>query len=335
MKNIIRLGDTPLESLQLRRNFSRNVIIRMLLAASLVTALLIWKLDFINEVYFRNQLTSTGLIINGAILGLFIVGLIRIIFGLIGYHQEEKALGNFMQNLQDDVDPLTNLDDDNKIIVRRYRTLHGLHRANTPINHSALATTLVASESTRNSFPKFVNNILILCGVFGTIVSLSIALTGATDLLASAANVDGMGIVVHGMSTALSTTITAIVCYLFFGYFYMKLTDAQTNLVSAIEEATATHLLPIFQIQTESILFEFSGLIRSLQGLINQMESSQKSYQELASEMQGSQNAFAELETHIGTALKNVYDTRIHPITDEMTEIKHLLKIGFRLPEEK
>ncbi|MES9884635.1 MAG: MotA/TolQ/ExbB proton channel family protein, partial [Sedimenticola sp.] len=250
-----------MESLQLRRNFSRNVIIRMLLAAIVVAALVIWKIDFVINVYFHNQLTSAGLIINSAILVLFATGLLRIVLGLVSYHSEEKALDSFMRNLKEDVDPLANIGD-NKIIVHRYRTLHNLHRANTPINHSALATTLVASESTRNSFPKFINNILILCGVFGTIVSLSIALTGATDLLGSTASVDGMGVVVHGMSTALSTTITAIVCYLFFGYFYMKLTDAQTNLVSAIEEITATHLLPIFQVQTESILFEFSGLIR-------------------------------------------------------------------------
>ena len=57
-----------MESLQLRHNFSRNVILRMLLVAAAGAALLVWQMDFILETYIRNQLTATGLIINGIIL---------------------------------------------------------------------------------------------------------------------------------------------------------------------------------------------------------------------------------------------------------------------------
>jgi hypothetical protein len=323
-----------LESIQLRRNFSLNVLFRMVVIALLGAGLLYWKLDFINAVYFRDQLTPTGLIINGSILALFVLGLGRVIGILLAYNREERALVRFMDNLEQDLDPLYEVPS-RRIIARRYNTMAALHRSDTPINHNALATTLVASESTRNSLPKFINNILILTGVFGTIVSLSIALVGASDLLASAVNVDGMGRVVHGMSTALSTTITAIVCYIYFGYFYMKLTDVQTNLVSGVEQVTATYLMPRFQIQTESVLYEFSGLIRSLQDLVSRMDASQAVIQELAQGMQGSQNAFEELETHLAAALMNVYETKIHPITQEMEEIKHLLKSGFRLPEDQ
>ncbi|MCW8905929.1 MAG: hypothetical protein OQL28_01665, partial [Sedimenticola sp.] len=257
-----------MESILIRSHFSRNILLRMLLLAVAAGGIIYWKLDFIIDVYFRDQLTATGFIINGSIVALFVLGLLRIITILISYSAEERALRQFLQNLKDKVDPLYEVAD-NRIIAHRYRTLIRLHKSNTQINHNALATTLVAAESTRNSLPKFINNILILTGVFGTIVSLSIALIGASDLLASAVKVDGMGVVIHGMSTALSTTITAIVCYFFFGYFYMKLTDVQTNLVSGVEQVTATHLIPRFQVQTESVLYEFTGLIRSLQNLVS------------------------------------------------------------------
>jgi hypothetical protein len=322
-----------LESIQIRRYFSRNILFRMLVLGAIVAGLLYWKLDFINDIYFRDQLTPTGLIVNGAIVGLFVLGLLRIIGILFSYSLEERALIQFMRNLRDKVDPIYEISE-NRMIARRYRNLEVLSNANTPINHNALATTLVASESTRNSLPKFINNTLILTGVFGTIVSLSIALIGASDLLASAVNVNGMGLIIHGMSTALSTTITAIVCYIYFGYFYMKLTDVQTNLISGIEQVTTTHLMPRFQIQTESVLFEFSGLIRSLQSLISKMEASQSSFQNLANEMQNSQSNIESLEQCISNAVNKVYDDRIQPVTQEMEDIKKLLRDGFRLHED-
>jgi hypothetical protein len=326
------LGEGVLESIHFRRNFSRNILLRMIALAAIGAALLIWKFDFINNVYFRDQLTATGLIINGAILALFTLGLLRTIWILLIYGREEKALRRFIENLEENINPVLEIPD-KSIIARRYRTMEALHDSNTPVNHNALASTLVASESTRNSFPKFINNILILTGVFGTIVSLSLALIGASDLLASAVNVDGMGMVVHGMSTALSTTITAIVCYFYFGYFFLKLTDVQTNLVSGIEQVTTNYLLPRFQVQTENVLYEFTGLIRSMQGLINQMDASQKAYQQLAEEMQGSQVAFEDLEQRIGAALVEIYKSKIQPVAEDMNDIKKLLKIGFRLPE--
>ena len=115
--------------------------------------------------------------------------------------------------------------------MNRYKTLLDLYSRRTAINHNALASTLMAQESSYISFPKFVNNILILTGVFGTIVSLSIALLGASDMLGNINDGDGLGVVIHGMSTALSTTMTAILAYLFFGYFYLK-TNRYANLLA-------------------------------------------------------------------------------------------------------
>ena len=317
----------------MRRHFSRNVLIRMIVIAAVIGGLLSWKFDYINQVYFRDQLTATGIVINGAIITLFLLGLVRVIAILLRYSREEAAVQQVLVNLDEGADPLLEVPDD-RIISRRYRTMQALNRSNTPINHGSLASTLLASESTQNSFPKFINNILILTGVFGTIVSLSIALIGASDLLESAVDVEGMGLVVHGMSTALSTTITAIVCYLFFGYFYLKMTDVQTSLISTVEQITNVAFMPRFQIQTETVLHQFAGLIRSLQGLLGQMKQSQESYQALADEMRSSQNAFEDLETRIISALVDVHRSRFQPVTEDMADIKRLLKIGFRLPDE-
>jgi hypothetical protein len=292
----------------------------MILLFAVIAALMVWKYDFINQVYFRDQLTSTGLIINGAIVGLFVIGILRMITIFLHYAQEENALLRFLRNLREgEQDPLNHIHK-KAIIANRYRTMQGLFKANCPINHGSLASTLVANESTRNSLPKFINNILILTGVFGTIVSLSIALIGASDLLATSINVGGMGMVVHGMSTALSTTITAIVCFIFFGYFNLKLGDVQTNLISAVEQVTVNELLPRFQVQTDSALYEFTGLVRSLQGLVGQMKASQEGLQ--------------AVEQRIATTLQG-YQAQNETLHQDMAEIMHILKRGFRLHEEE
>jgi hypothetical protein len=154
--------------------------------------------------------------------------------------------------------------------------------------------------------------------VFGTIVSLSIALIGASDILENAVDASGMGMVIHGMSTALSTTITAIVCYVFFGYFYLRLSDAQTNLVSGIEQVTTHYLMPKFQVQTDTVLYEFTGLIRSLQTLVGEMHNTQKS--------------FKDTEEQIAQTLEH-YRDKVDGLQDHMDTIIHHLRLGFRLRE--
>ncbi len=306
-----------MDSINLRLHFSRNTLFRMLLLACVVAGIAYWKLDLINDFYFKNQLTQLGWVINGTILGIFLLGLLKIIGTLFVYMREEADVVRFVKNMEHrpDRDPLKGINK-NSLMAHRYMTLRRLHESRTPINQNALASSLVASESTRSSLPKFISNILILMGVFGTIVSLSIALVGASDVLENAINTSGMGMVIHGMSTALSTTITAIICYLYFGYFYLRLTDSQTNLISAIEQITTTFLVPKFQVQTDSVLYEFTGLIRSLQGLVDQMSSSQK--------------GFANTQQELNTLIDH-YRNRMDSMDEHMNTIIHYLQLGFRL----
>jgi hypothetical protein len=310
-----------LETINLRRHYSRNTLFRMIVLATLVAVLAVWKFDLINTVYFKDQLTQLGLVINGAILALFAAGLLRITGILLIYVREEAALARFVRNVEKrpESDPLKGVGT-TSLIARRYATMRHLHEARTPINQNALASTLVASESTRNGLPRFINNILILTGVFGTIVSLSMALIGASDVLENAISATGMGMVIHGMSTALSTTITAIVCYVFFGYIYQRLTDAQTNVISAVEQVTTTYLMPRFQVQTDNVLYEFTGLIRSLQGLVDQLQESQRGFE-------ATQDQLADTVA--------AYRGKIDDLDGRLDTIVRHLRSGFRLRDDE
>ena len=204
--------------IETRRNFSRRMLFRLVFFGVIAVAILLASYGYINDLYLENQLTPVGLIINGGIMLAFLLGLIKIISSLWFYMQEESALARFVRQFKDDdAARLLKGVNPNSVIARRYNTIRSLSERHVRINHGALASTLLADESTRTSFARYIGNILILTGVFGTIVSLSVALVGASSLLETAQDTGSMGLVIHGMSTALSTTITAILCYLCYG----------------------------------------------------------------------------------------------------------------------
>jgi len=301
---------------QYKTNYSRNILFQFLMLSLLTGFFLLINHEFLINFYIKNQATNTGYIVNGSILTLFLVGVARLITLLLRYSREENALARFIQNVQNDETLPTQRINKKSLIYNRYISVLEISKHNVAVNHSALAATLSATESTRLSLPRFISNILILTGVFGTIISLSIALVGASDIIDSADGISGMSIVIHGMSTALSTTATAIVCYLFFGYFYMKLTDVQTELLSGIEQATTLYIMPRFTYQTDSMLHEVGNLVKALH--------------EAARVMANTQADFAEAGRNL-KALTGNNDESLMRLSADIDEIKSLLRDGFRL----
>lgn len=304
--------------IQFKPSYSFNVLMRLIVVSILVAILIFYNFDFIQNVYLKNQLTHTGYIINGSIVGLFLLGLAKLVLSMLYYWREERAVGKFIINVhRDNFNPADSINK-KSLIYHRYMTMQEIYRQHAPVNQNALAATMVASESTRLSLPKFISNILILTGVFGTIISLSIALLGASSLMEEN-GISSMGQVIHGMSTALSTTTTAIICYLLFGYFYLKLTDIQTNLFSAIEQITTLHLVPRFSHQSENMIHQLAELIKSLRHTAANMQLSQQQYLEMGSKV---------------NEITSKYDERISGMSDDITDIKELLRLGFRLPDD-
>ena len=297
---------------------SQRILFQFVLALFILGAAIVMNLEFLTHFYLENQQTNTGIVINSVIAGIFIFGLLNLFVLLLRYLREESELAGFVENIEAiREDPTQDLNE-RSLIVKRYATMKSINAAHGEINHNALAAMLTADEGTRLGVVRFINNILILTGVFGTIVSLSIALIGASDLIESAsAGLDGMSLVIHGMSTALSTTITAIVSYVVFGYFYLRVKDVQTHLISGIEHLTSVFLIPRFVKRNESIVNQLGGLIKGVIRATEKMNETQEVYHRAATELQQSISSNKQ---------------QMEKLADDIVTIKKLLREGFRLP---
>lgn len=303
---------------RLLTSLSSKIIVQFGIVVVALGIVIAWQSDFIYQFYFANQLTKTGLIINSMIILLWVSGMLDILYHLYRYKQEEKTIAGFATNIERFQADLAKGLAPESILAKRYTTMQSIQAEGGEINHSALSAMLSADEGTKIGLVRFINNILILTGVFGTIVALSIALVGASDLIDSASgSLGGMGLVIHGMSTALSTTITAIVSYIIFGYFYTRLIDVQTHFISGIEHITSVYLLPQFIKRSDEIAYKIGDLIKSLLHAADKLQDTQEVYYATAINMK---------EVIAGN------QDQIDQFSKELTDIKSLLREGFRLP---
>ncbi len=83
---------------RLQTSLSLKIIIQFVIAIIAITALIAWNFDFINQFYFQNQQTQTGIIINSSIVSLLIFGLLTIFLLLLRYRREERTLAIFVKN---------------------------------------------------------------------------------------------------------------------------------------------------------------------------------------------------------------------------------------------
>ena len=304
----------------MQKNQSERVLVQIFLVLAVLVAIAIWQHEYLINLYIRNQLTQVGLVINSAILALFLFGMGRMIYLFVLYRAEEKALNVFSAVISSgDTDRMGESLPPNSIIAERYRIILGFFSARTEINHNALAATLLARETSKTSFVKFINNILILAGVFGTIVSLTVALLGASTAISATESLRGIDVVIHGMSTALSTTMTAIVAYFLFGYFYLKLMDTQSYILGRVEHETATEMMPRYQAATRSPEQALSEL---LTGTVETIEKF---------------NQFINQIQTLGVSQNRMLEN-FEQLTDQnmrmLSDIRSILRAGFRLRED-
>ena len=295
-----------------------HILLQIILLLLVTSLLLILNKNIIFDFYNNDLSHHLGLWLNGGILLLFALGLSRIIQLLFHYLKEQSNLLTLVQRLEKQYErPIENLNA-SSTAVWRYHRIVWLAGKNTPVNHAALATTLNARENARLTFVRFIQNILILAGVFGTIVSLSIALLGASDVLASAENLENISVIIDGMSTALSTTMTAIVCFVIFIYFSLRLRTIQTNFIAGVEEMTLFYLLPGITHDKNSLLQSVGQLVAELRQVVKSIHVVQRNHAENAQRLQ---------------LVVDDFQQSVGNLDQNMLEIQSILREGFRLAQ--
>jgi hypothetical protein len=290
-----------------------------------------WKAELFKNIYLADDKTF---ILNGIIILLFFMGIVQLIRGFHHYAFEEKQVKTFVQNKEEGIrekDLLVNLAK-RSIIANRYFTIKDLFDRKIPINHSAISSIMVAEESLYQSFPKFVNNVLILTGVFGTIISLIFALVGASSVLKTSVPGEGMGLMLSGMNTALTTTATAIICFFFFTFFYQKLTDVQTYLFGQIEKAVLIHIIPDFAFDSEAVSYKTELLVRELRKLVSELKAGTNFIETSLSGV----NDHNKIQIDRLDALLARQDNQIQKtegVITRLEDVQEVLKDGFRLKQ--
>ncbi len=214
-------------------------------ALALFAALLYWQRAILVEVYWGPLATQLGMVVNGVIGVLFLVALARVFYLLFAYTREGRAIALFEEQVDFGLTEAGIESLSESLIVQRYRVLQqGQSELDRP-QQAALSAILLNQEMTRLGLIRLIQSLLILLGVFGTVASLSLALVGASDLLSFPQNGGGISLVVHGMATALSTTMTAIAAYLVLTLIFSRLVASQSSVCQQIELLTLRRLLPL------------------------------------------------------------------------------------------
>lgn len=303
--------------MNISRNTARSTLLQVVLFLVLLAVALFWQRHNIADLYHSGEINPVGWILNGVIIILFLLGMLRMISLLLSYSNEHNVLERLVESVNDGAnDPTSDLSSD-ALAVKRYQYVQEMTRQANPVDQGALASNLSTSEQSRFTLVRYVNSILILLGVFGTVVSLSIALIGASSLLDSPEGADKMGMIIGGMSSALSTTMTAIVCFIIYAYFNLRLNNARAQLLNGIESMTATYLLPNAS-HTES------SLLRQVGELTDALNKSVERLTEV-------QQHFITAADHLNASV--LRQSKGNGVSEEtLLEFKELLREGFRLP---
>jgi hypothetical protein len=302
---------------------------RILLQMSIISLVAVVALVAVLLVKFNTVVSwamgdARPLVLNGIIFLLFLLGTLQLYKAIRHYQGQEEQITEYVRRRQAGESSATILDSmpSPSLLADRYRIIHYLYNGGGPVDHGAISAIMMAEESLQQSFPRFVNNVLILTGVFGTVSSLIFALVGAGDVLQAASPDAGMGLLLLGMNTALTTTATAIVCYFFFTFFFHRLNDLQTWVFSQVERAALVFMVPEFTFDSDAVNRQTMQLVDEVKMLVLEMRSG----------VGGIEKALGDLEpVDTSDSLLAGMEKQNAVLESRLGELRKVLVEGFRL----
>ncbi|MEH6457326.1 MAG: hypothetical protein V7749_13435 [Cocleimonas sp.] len=298
------------------KSSAKSTVIQVVLVLLIIAALVFINIATIEKLYLAGDISKVGLVINSIIFALFFIGMIRMVMVLFRYVIQHRILLQLTDLLKENaLDPIARLPQ-KSIAVTRYKAVEWVAKQNAPINQEALAASANAHENSRLTLIRFVHSTLILAGVFGTVVSLSMALIGAAGLLTSPEGVKEMSSIIGSMSSALSSTITAIVCFFVFAYFYLRLNDARIQMLTHIEDMTSMYLIPKVTHSEDGMIREVTLLTEALNKAADKVLLLEENFMKVGDRLQ---IAVDDLHSKVNS--------------NNIGEIKDLIRKGFHLSE--
>jgi len=303
-------------AVNIKKNSAKNTLFQIVIFLVVMAVLILVNKNVIANLYTSGEISKAGMIINAVIVGLFLLGLFRIVMVLFRYISEHQIILKLVELLKENATNPASRIGENSLIAQRYNAIRWVSKQGAPINHAAMAASTNALENSRLTLIRFVHSTLILAGVFGTVVSLSMALIGSAGLLNSPEGVKEMGTIISSMSSALSSTVTAIVCFFIFAYFYLRLNDARIQLLTSVEDVTSLYLLPKITHTEDAMVGQVTELTKALKTAAEKILEVEQTFISAGDRLQ---HAVNDLQGQVSN--------------NSIEEIKDLIRKGFHLSE--
>ncbi len=264
----------------------------------------------------EQTVSKIGLAMMIIIFLLFSFSSIRLSWLFYGYYNETISLQRFVNLSKPDQENTYEAVKFDSLIRRRYDTITDLAARKGELNQGALASITVAQQKAKLTFPRFIQSILILTGVLGTIISLAFSLSGASNLFSMAGDGTGLMDMMGGMASALGTTMAAIVVYGIHSYIFQKLCDLQSWVLQEVERVTLVYILPVYEVSAAGLNRDLTNLVANLTTLVEELRYNFQSA--------------TTIQDEVGQVISRNSDD-IRRFTLGVDAINNTLKQGFRL----